>query len=80
MAMVDVEREFIARGYRIKYRAPDLCCDDPPAHDLWTYQLERGDWTGGFRATEEALDQAIPDRLVEYIERHNGWPRTRRTP
>ena len=64
-----LEREMIDRGYRIRYRRPD-------EHFIVTYQLERSDWTGGFRLTEQVAAQAVSaSALLDHIERHYGWPR-----
>ena len=79
--MVDVERELIDRGYRILYRTPGS------GHDftVWTYQVQRGEFTGGFRAEEEVLDRADPAKLVDKIEKEcwqaampAGWIRSPR--
>lgn len=69
MRLEELERELIDRGYRIKYRRPDDHC-------IWTYQLERGGWTGGFRITEQVVYESVwpAPKLVSYIERQYGWP------
>ena len=68
----DMEREFIARGYRIKYRRPEVCCGDPPTHDVWVYQFERGDWTGGLRINDEMMQFLEPEYVVTKWERDLG--------
>ena len=66
MKQAELERLIIDRGYRIKYRRPD----DFPETCVWTYQLERDGWTGGFRIAESVLEQEPRiAALFDYIER-----------